>query len=113
MDAAGNIGRFIPLDENLNRNALLNLVVGYLSKDSYMFVRWTVKRIKARIDDKMYSSTGRSRNGPIDFLNIFLDAARSDGNMLNDIASQGANQAVETITDLAASPSPSPTSAPL
>ncbi|KAL8846201.1 MAG: hypothetical protein Q9221_008698 [Calogaya cf. arnoldii] len=91
MDAAGNIGHVISLDISLNRSALLsampwtsywlklNPVVGYLSKDSHMFVRWTVKRIKARIDHKMYSGTGRSKDGPIDFLDIFLDAARSDG----------------------------------
>ncbi|KAL9041628.1 MAG: hypothetical protein Q9180_001155 [Flavoplaca navasiana] len=58
----------------------LNPVVGYLSKDSHMFVGWTVKRIQERIEErqKIYSDTTRSKDGPVDFLDIFLEAARSD-----------------------------------
>ncbi|KAL8846531.1 MAG: hypothetical protein Q9221_008383 [Calogaya cf. arnoldii] len=92
MDAGGDIGGFISkLDANLDRNALLstmpwtafwlklNPVVGYLRKDSLMFVGWAVKRIQDRVEQrhKMYSGTGCSKDGPTDFLDLFLDAAQS------------------------------------
>ncbi|CAO1604281.1 hypothetical protein XANCAGTX0491_007840 [Xanthoria calcicola] len=93
MDAGGDIDGFISkLDGNLNSLALLsamprmsywlklNPVVAHLRKDSHMFVGWTVKRIQERIKERheKYSSAGSSTDGPIDFLDAFLDAAQSD-----------------------------------
>lgn len=57
-----------------------NPIVGFFSKDSHMFANWAVKRIYERIAErqKILNSTGGSKYSTNDFLDTFLDAARSD-----------------------------------
>ncbi|KAL8837676.1 MAG: hypothetical protein Q9170_002437, partial [Blastenia crenularia] len=57
-----------------------NSIVGYFSKDSHMFANWAMRRIQKRITERKKISNGEesSKDGTVDFLDIFLDAAKSD-----------------------------------
>ncbi|KAI4171233.1 MAG: hypothetical protein LQ343_004439 [Gyalolechia ehrenbergii] len=55
-----------------------NPIVGFFSKDSHMFANWAVKRIQERIAERQKKQIGTegSKDRTVDFLDIFLDAAR-------------------------------------
>lgn len=55
-----------------------NPIIGFFSKESHMFVNWAVKRIRERMAyHRVKQHAGGSRKGTVDFLDIFLDAARA------------------------------------
>ncbi|KAL8958172.1 MAG: hypothetical protein Q9193_004720 [Seirophora villosa] len=96
MDAGADVDDFMSkLDGNLNRNALLstmpwtaywlkhNPIVGLLWKDNYMFTGWVLQRIQERIAERHDSGTIHTKDGKTDFLDVFLDAARSDDDPSN------------------------------
>ncbi|KAL9604219.1 MAG: hypothetical protein Q9219_000617 [cf. Caloplaca sp. 3 TL-2023] len=93
MDTGADVDQFIEkLDGNLNKIALMstmpwtaywvkhNPIVGFFSKNSHMFANWALKRINERITERKMSPKDpkSSPGGVVDFLDRFLDAARSD-----------------------------------
>ncbi|KAL8674238.1 MAG: hypothetical protein Q9168_001363 [Polycauliona sp. 1 TL-2023] len=86
MDAGSDVGGFIAgLDGNLDLVSLtahwwkLNPIVSFFKKYSHMFVPWALQRIQKRIAERQYKygSTTRPKESTTDYLDTFLNAARS------------------------------------